>query len=204
MELGGVQGGKSMNVAQPIKSVVPTVDGPVYAALAGTTSPLTLTQVHRLAGHSIERVRLVLRRMVVAGVIIEVPGGYVLNRDHLAAAAIEVLATLHGQLMDRIRDKVVDWVGEVDLVGMYGSAARRDGDEHSDIDLLVVSESADLDDFTSELSEAVHRWTGNNTQVVGLRPSDLKQLRRTHEPIVAEWQKDLIVVCGDRRALTAA
>jgi predicted nucleotidyltransferase len=193
-----------MNVAQPIRSVIPTVDGPVYAALAGTTAPQTLTQVHRIAGHSIERVRLVLRRMLGAGLIFEVPGGYVLNRDHLAAPAIEVLAALHGQLLERIRGLVFEWAGEVNLIGMYGSAARRDGDEHSDIDLLIVSEAADLDAFTSELSDAVRRWTGNNAQIVGLSPSDLSRLRRTNEPIVAEWQKDLIVVCGDRRALTIA
>jgi hypothetical protein len=172
-----------MNVAQPIRSVIPTVDGPVYVALAGTTAPLTLTQVHRIAGHSIERVRLVLKRMLGAGLVFEVPGGYLLNRDHLAAPAIECLATLHGQLLERIKAKVLEWAGEVDL--------------------LVVSGAADLDDFTSELSDAVRRWTGNDAQVVGLSPAVLRRLRRAKEPIVTKWEKDLIVVCGDRRVLKA-
>ncbi len=144
-----------MNVSQPISSVIPTVDGPVFAALAGTTAPLTLTQVHRIAGRSIERVRLVLRRMARAGLVLEVPGGYVLNRKHLAAPAIEVLARMHGQLLDRIRAKVEDSDREIDLVGIFGSAARRDGDENSDIDLLVVSDSPALEELTDELREDV-------------------------------------------------
>ena len=72
-----------------------------------------------------------------------------LNREHIAAPAIEQLARLHGELADRIRRALAEWDGEVLLAGLFGSAARRDGDERSDIDLLVVSDSPGLDELVA-------------------------------------------------------
>jgi len=190
-----------MNVGMPIASVVPTVDGPVYAALARTTEPMTATQVQRFTHRSLEGVRLVLNRLVGTGVVLDVPGGYVLNRDHLAAPAIESLATIHGQLLDRIRHSVEAWNVEVGLVGMFGSAARRDGDETSDIDIVVVSDADGLDDLTTDLAASIRAWTGNVAQVIGVSSDELRRLRGTDEPILRSWQEELVVICGSRRAL---
>ncbi len=193
-----------MNVASPIASVVPSVDGPVYAALAGSAAPQTLTSVRRLAGRSLEGVRITLRRMVAAGLVLEVPGGYVLNREHLAAPGIEYLCDLHGQLAERIRGSLDRWGGQVDLVGLFGSAARRDGDADSDIDVLVVSDAPDLDEFTGALADAIRRWTGNDAQVIGRSASAVRRLVRTGEPIVSEWAQAMLVVRGSTRVLKSA
>lgn len=191
-----------MDVALPMASVIPSLDGPVLAALAGTTLPLTLTRVHRLAGRgSLAGVRRVLLRMTDVGLVHEVPGGFVLNRAHLGAPAVEALAGLYGALMERIRQAVDEWDGAVSLVGLFGSAARRDGDETSDIDILVVSDAGDLDDFTDALAENVRLWTGNDAQVIGLSSGHLARLCGAREPIVAGWERDLVVVCGERAAL---
>lgn len=78
----------------PITTVVPSLDGPVLVALAATTTPMGLATVHARAGRgSKSGVRAVLLRMVGEGLVLEVPGGYVLNRDHLATPAVELLAT---------------------------------------------------------------------------------------------------------------
>lgn len=84
---------------------------------------------------------------------------------------------------------------------MYGSAARRDGDDTSDIDVLVISEGPDLDDRVDELSELISRWTGNRAQVVGRTPKEIARLRRAREPILREWQRDLVVISGECGAL---
>lgn len=42
-------------------------------------------------------------QLVEHGVVEEVPGGFRLNRDHLAADAIVSLASLHGALVERLR-----------------------------------------------------------------------------------------------------
>jgi predicted nucleotidyltransferase len=191
-----------VNVSMPISTVVPSLDGPVLAALASTTAPLSLADVHRLARRgSKSGVRQVLVRMTAEGLVHDVAGGYVLNRDHVAAPAVELLANLHGELVARLRAALEAWSGEVILAGLFGSAARRDGDASSDIDVLVVSDDSDLELLTDELASQVRVWTGNAAQVVGLTSTDLRRLRRAKEPIVAGWERDLLVLCGDRSVL---
>lgn len=194
-----------MDISQPIKSVIPSLDGPVLAALAATSSPITLTEVHRLAERgSLTGVRRVLLRLCRVGVVHDVPGGFVLNRDHLAATAIEVLAGLHGELARRIGAALDEWGGEIAVAGIYGSAARRDGDDDSDIDVLVVSDSDGIDDLIDDLPSRITTWTGNRAHVVGISRLELRRLRREKEPILAAWERELVVVRGDRQALKAA
>jgi len=191
-----------MDVSMPITTVVPSLDGPVLAALAATTRPMGLAVVHTRAGRgSKSGVRSVLLRMSDVGLVQEVPGGYVLNRDHIAAPAVELLATLHGELTNRIRSAVEEWSTAPSLVGVFGSTARRDGDADSDIDVLVVSDDPDLDDRVDELAEQIRRWTGNRAQVVGRTTKEIARLRRAKEPILSEWTRDLVVIAGERAAL---
>jgi predicted nucleotidyltransferase len=191
-----------MDVSMPITTVVPSLDGPVLSALAASAAPMGLASVHTVAGRgSKSGVRSVLLRMVDEGLVHEVPGGYVLNRDHLAAPAVEMLAALHGELTNRIRAAVHEWQVQPSLVGVFGSAARRDGDAGSDIDVLVVSDGPDLDDRVDELAAQIQRWTGNRGHVIGRRPEEIARLRRTKEPILAAWASDLIVLVGERATL---
>lgn len=178
----------------------------MLAALAGTTAPVGLSDVRRLLDvqASLAGIRKVLLRLVGTGIVHLVPGGYVLNREHIAAPVIEQLATLHGELVERIRGSLQEWDGEVLLAGMFGSTARRDGDERSDVDLLVVSDSPSLDHLVDTLAERIVRWTGNDAQVIAIPVAELQRLRRAGETIVDEWERDLIVVLGDRRVLRAA
>lgn len=194
-----------MDVSRPISSVAPSLDGPVLAALAGTTAPLRLAEVHRIAGRgSLSGVRLVLVRLVESGLVSQVPGGYVLNRDHVAAPAVQQLTRLWGEVFDRIRAAVAQWPEQPALVAMFGSAARRDGDEHSDIDLLVVSDAVAVPEHASQLAELVESWTGNVTRVVTLSSSDLDRMRDAQEPILANWATDLVPIVGDPPPLRAA
>jgi predicted nucleotidyltransferase len=194
-----------MDVGSPISSVVPSLDGAVLDALAGTTAPMNLSAVHRITGRgSLSGVRRVLVRLVDAGIVLAVPGGYLLNRDHVAAPAVELLAHLWGEVFDRIRSQVAQWLVAPRLVGVFGSAARRDGSEDSDIDLIVVSDAADAAEDSSELAANVERWTGNPAHVVTLAPKDLRRMRRAREPILAAWERDLVVIAGNRNALAVA
>ena len=173
--------------------------------LAGTTAPLNLSSVHKLAARgSLSGVRRVLVRLVATGIVRDVPGGYVLNRDHVAVPALESLAHLWGEVFDRIRRHVAEWPHAPQLVGVYGSAARRDGDEDSDIDLLAVSDATNASEEAAELAAQVERWTGNATRVTTVGSKDLRRMRRAREAILAEWEHDLIVITGSRDALKAA
>lgn len=127
-----------------------------------------------------------------------------LNRDHVAAPAVASLAHLWGEVFDRIRRHVAEWPRGPRLVGIYGSAARRDGDEESDVDLLVVSDAVDASDQAAQLAAQVERWTGNATHVVTVGSKDLRRMRRAREAILAEWERDLVVIVGSRDALKVA
>ena len=60
-----------MNVAHPLRGIIPTLDAPVIEALAATTRPLTGREVNRLAGVGSPRgVQLVLRRLVAQGLVL--------------------------------------------------------------------------------------------------------------------------------------
>jgi predicted nucleotidyltransferase len=185
--------------------VIPSLDGHVYAALSSTNDPMTLGDVHRLTeGASKSGVRTVLLRMVASGLVDLVPGGYRLNREHLAAGPIEALASLNGELTKRIRADVDSWEPQPLLVGLYGSAARRDGNERSDIDLLIIGDVDSLGDSAMQLADLVERWTGNPAQVVLKSPTEIERLRRAEEPIVGSWAQDLVEISGTRSALVKA
>ena len=193
-----------MDVASPISSVVPTLDGPVLEVLVGTAIPLSLSEVHRRSARgALSGVRRVLQRLVKEGVVLDVPGGYLLNREHIAADAVEALALLRGEFLTRLRAEVSSWSYQPDVVGIFGSFARRDGDSASDIDIVIVGEQLCPDEVLDDLARRVLAWTGNRAQVMALTQRDLRRLRSTGEPILSEWRRDLELVQGDASVLGA-
>lgn len=193
-----------MNIASPISSVVPTLDGPVLEVLAGSAVPLSLSEVHRRASRgALSGTRRVLQRLVIEGVVLDVPGGYLLNREHVAADAIEALVTIRARFLSRLHAEVASWSYQADLVGIFGSFARRDGGSRSDIDIVIVGEERCPDDVLDELASLVITWTGNRAQIVAITPSELRAMRSVDEPILAEWHRDLEVVYGNAAVFEA-
>lgn len=191
-----------MDVSSPIRTVVPSLDGPVLQALSASNAPASLSQVHRRTGEgSVSGVRRVLERMVTHGLVLRQPGGYVLNREHLAADAVLLLTGLHGRFRERLRDWVAARDEPIVAVGLYGSAARRDGSTDSDIDLVVVTSSPTDPQLRDDLAATVERWTGNRAQVVALTAKQVEQLHAQASPIVASWVDELEMIEGDPRAL---
>ena len=193
-----------MNIASPISSVVPTLDGPVLEVLAGSAVPLSLSEVHRRASRgALSGTRRALQRLVIEGVVLDVPGGYLLNREHVAADAIEALVTIRARFLSRLHAEVASWSYQADLVGIFGSFARRDGGSRSDIDIVIVGEERCPDDVLDELASLVITWTGNRAQIVAITPSELRAMRSVDEPILAEWRRDLEVVYGNAAVFEA-
>jgi len=190
-----------VNLSSPVTSIIPSLDGAIVVALCGVDLPQSLTEIHRLLDRgSLSGVRLVLQRLVSVGVVLDVPGGYVLNREHLTAPAISLLAALHGELLKRIRTVVDRWDG-VELVGLFGSAARRDGDEGSDIDIVIVSKTRQPPELVDELARQVECWTGNRADVFALNLDELHELELADEPLLRSWRNELVTVVGDSRVL---
>jgi len=188
-----------MDLSHPIRCVVPSLDGPVLEALTSTTSPASLTEVRRRAGlGSLSGVRKVLRRLAEQGVVHHDPAGYALNRDHVAAPALLLLAQLHGEVAVRIRAWLSGRPEKVVAAGLFGSAARREGDATSDIDVVVITAEPVGPDLADALADALEQWTGNRGQIVALTRDEARMLRDEGRSIVESWRRDLQMLLGDR------
>jgi predicted nucleotidyltransferase len=132
-----------MDLSDPTRAVTATLDGTVLAVLAASGKPLTVGQVAQEAARGSEiGIRRSLGRLVEQGIVRATLMGrnqvHELNRDHIAASVAETLAGLRTELWRRFREELTGWRPKPLYASVFGSAARRDGDEGSDIDLLLV------------------------------------------------------------------
>src|SRR5258708_27132853 len=132
-----------MDLSDPTRAVTPTLDGTVLAVLAAAGKPLTVGQVAQQAARGSEiGIRRSLARLVEQGIVRATLMGrntvHELNREHVAAGVAELLAGLRSELWRRLRDEVASWRVRPLYACVFGSAARGDGDESSDIDLVRV------------------------------------------------------------------
>lgn len=196
-----------MDTSQPYTAICPTLDSSVLNVLAGTNRPLTGREIARLLGRkSHEGVLEVLNRLAAHGLVDRQEAGrallYTLNRDHLAAPAVDVLAGMRGELLNRLREVADGWDIKPVHVSLFGSAARGEGNTESDIDLFVVRpDTVSADDppwrgQLDQLADHVVRWTGNHAGIAEVAKSDVQQLRRENLPIAKELRSDAITISG--------
>jgi predicted nucleotidyltransferase len=197
-----------MDVSNPMSCVVPSAHGPVLAVLAGTTMPLTGRGIAELSHPRVSQARVarILRELAAAGLVERTPAGssslFVLNREHLAAGAVESLATLRQQLWARIAENAGAWTDPPVAVVVFGSAARGDGDIASDIDLLVVrpstvaSDDPAWQDALTDLAARVARWTGNPCEVLDRSEDELATMAVNGERLLTEIRRDGRAVVG--------
>jgi predicted nucleotidyltransferase len=132
-----------MDLSDPTRALTSSLDGAVLAALAVAGKPMTVSQVAAQAARGSEiGIRRCLGRLVEQGIVRATWMGrnqvHELNRDHIAAPVALLLAGLRGELWSRLRAEVGGWRPRPLSACVFGSAARGDGDEGSDIDLLLV------------------------------------------------------------------
>jgi len=98
---------------------------------------------------------------------------------------------------------VAGWELPPRLVAIFGSAARRDGDSESDIDLLVVRDptiaEADLtwSAQTAMLTEVVATISGNHVQLVELTIDELARAHLSGEPLIDSLLSDARTLFGE-------
>lgn len=196
-----------VDLARPYTSICPTLDSGVLSVLAGTTRPLTGREVSRLVGRpSHSGVLDVLNRLAEHGLVDREEAGraflFTLNREHLAAPAVDVLAQMQRALLQRLHDAVESWEMPPIHMSLFGSGARGEGDTRSDVDLFVVrpkavdSEDPAWREQVDQLSRQVQRWTGNRAGISEVSESTLPQLRKDAPPILDELRADAITISG--------
>lgn len=196
-----------MDLTRPHAAICPTLDSGVLVVLAGTSRALTGREIARLLGRkSPSGVLDSLNRLTEHGLVDREEAGraflFTLNREHLAAGAVDVLANMRSQLFDRISEAVSSWEVPPVHLSLFGSMARGEGGTSSDIDLFVVRPRAiDREDprwreQLDLLTRQVQRWTGNLTAISEVDQDELSRLGTEKAAILAELRADAITLAG--------
>ena len=175
-----------MDVGSPHRAVVAGLDGDVLVLL-GTTQAMSGREIaERLGLRSHDGVRKSLQRLTGQGIVLRQGSRnahlHHLNREHVGVAAVLALAGMRTELWPRIREAVARWEIPAVHVSAFGSAARGDGDDESDIDLLVVKPTGtpEIDAAWLEqvdgLRDGIEKWTGNRAGIVELGEDELAEL----------------------------
>jgi predicted nucleotidyltransferase len=198
-----------MDVSRPFTAISPGVEADVLVALAGSTGHKTGRDLSRLSGRSVTGVQHALDRLVDEGLVHRAEAGrsflYTLNREHLLAPAVEVMAEARWKLVESLRDLIGGWKSPTFHACLFGSAARGEGNSASDIDLLVVRPTkTDAEDPTwreqlDALAERVWAWTGNQAGIAELAESDLPRLREDRPPVLKAVEEEGIDLAGTPR-----
>jgi predicted nucleotidyltransferase len=196
-----------MDLSRPYAAICPTLDTNVLAALARTTRPMTGREVSRVVGReSHEGVREVLNRLTEHGLVDRQEAGrallFTLNRDHLAAPAVAILADMRSELVRRLRRLIESWEIAPVHASMFGSAARADGNTKSDIDLFIVRPNHVDDSDTAwrqqleSLAASVRRWTGNHAGIAEVAELEIPRLREEEPPIIGDLRENAVSLVG--------
>ena len=200
-----------MRLQNPFAALAPVgLDSQVLTVLSRSRDHLTADQIHRvLPEHgSLSGVRKSLDRLLRQGIVSERAAGhtsgYALNQDHLLINAVLMVADAKSALTTRIRETVQQQFSfEPTLVVMFGSAARGDMSDDSDIDLLVVIPDGvpeeQADDQLSDLAHSVLTWTGNTVDLLTYREGEV-----ISAPIFNSVIREGIEILGDMAWLRRA
>lgn len=194
-----------MDVGAPYRLLEAPADSEVLRVLAGSTGAFSARQVARLVrSGSRPTVLRSLSRLAHLGVLeVEQVGRahmFRLNRDHIATPALEQLIGLRERMIEAVRQAVGGLEPAPVAAGLFGSAARGDGDADSDIDLLLVhsgtNRPGEWEDQTAALAAAIERRTGNRLGIHEVSHRQLAALSDDRAPIVAELRRDYLPLVG--------
>jgi predicted nucleotidyltransferase len=186
-----------MLLNEPFGGLIPGARGAVLSALLRTDARLTGRQVHALVSHrhSLWSVQEALKAWVQLGVVdTEIIGRAVvhsINEDHYAVTPLRSLL----DPMTALTNTAAQIVGEdVEAVIVFGSVARGEAKEGSDIDLAVIAQS----DWGGriDLEDAVQKRLGNDCDVLVFTAKEFTGLAAAHEPVVDEILVDGIPLIG--------
>lgn len=208
-----------MLLDRPMQVVTPTVDGDILAVLARGEVALTPGELQRrLERYSISGIRKALTRLTDQGIVTAETRPrattYQLNRRHLAADAIVALANQRQEFITRLSSALDAFSPAPVYAALFGSAARGEMHADSDIDLFVVRPD-DIaeglldawDDAVADLIQESTAWTGNDTRVLEMERSEVRNALVHGDPVLDSIRADEVRLFGPRsfwRRLTPA
>ena len=196
-----------MDYVNPVEALIPGVQGRVLTVLARTEAELTMRSVAELAGVSANQATVVLNRLVRLGIVERRDVGAAalvrLVRENEAARSVLSLVDLRQGVLARLAGEARKIRPAPACLVVFGSFARGDAHENSDIDVLAVPPpEAQVDDgrWTAALgqwSDRAARIAGNPVNLLEATMDELPKLvRREREP----WRtivEEGVVLVGD-------
>lgn len=155
-----------------LEAVIPGAQGRVLGTLVRLDGPRTISEVARLAEVSRDRAASVVVALEDLGVLQRVRAG----RAHLVSLIDENPITQSLREIDRAHERSIESLRrsarEIEpapaFMALYGSWARRDDDESSDLDVAVIANPQRNSD---ELLAALDAWATFARRVTGRHPS---------------------------------
>ncbi len=196
-----------MDYVNPVEALIPGVQGRVLTVLARTEAELTMRSVAELAGVSANQATVVLNRLVRLGIVERRDVGAAalvrLVRENEAARSVLSLVDLRQGVLARLAGEARKIRPAPACLVVFGSFARGDAHENSDIDVLAVPPSeaqVDHGRWTAALgqwSDRAARIAGNPVNLLEATMDELPKLvRREREP----WRtivEEGVVLVGD-------
>ena len=195
-----------MDFVHPVQAVIPGAQGRVLAVLAETTAELNLSTLARLAGVSVAQASRVMPSLVDLGLVErrEVPPSsqFRLIRENVAAQAIIDLAQSRDDALTRIGAAADALPVPPISIIVFGSFARGEADEQSDVDVIVVR-PADVTEDDDVWATAIERWrnearaiTGNRVEVLEVSREEVQSRLAGKAPLWSDVVRDGIAVHG--------
>ncbi len=186
-----------MYFGQPFGGVLPGARGGVLAVLLRTEEPLTGRRIHDMVKdeHSLWSVQEALKALSALGLVesrtVGRAGVHVINEAHVSIAPLRALV----DPMASLRAAVVEVVGsDVDAVLLFGSIARGEATEASDVDLAVIAAAGW--EARIELEDVVRARLGNECDVLVFTPAEFAEGAVAGEPVVADILRDGLALVG--------
>jgi len=182
---------------QPFGGVMPGAGGAVLAVLLRTGEPLTGRQIHGMVsdGHSLWSVQEALKALTGLGLVtsrtVGRAGIHEVNEAHSSIAPLRALL----DPMAALRAAVSEVVGsEVNAVLLFGSIARGEATEASDVDLAVIAASG----WTGrvDLEDIVKARLGNDCDIRVFTPAEYAERAQEGEPVVTDIIRDGLALVG--------
>lgn len=174
--------------------------------LAQTTAALNLNTLARLAGVSVAQASRIMPGLVDLGLVErrEIPPSsqFRLIRENVAAQAIIDLARSRHTVLDRIGAAAAALPFQPVSVIVFGSFARGEADEHSDLDAIIVRPD-DVDEDDDAWATAIERWrsdaqaiTGNRIEILEVARNEVRTKLAGRAPLWRDVVRDGVVVHG--------
>lgn len=203
-----------MDLSRPWRSVAPSLDLGVLAALDRQERPYIAREIADFAGATVPGVRRVVERLVDDGLVTAVQvgrsRGYQRNGAHIMADPIRDIVRSQARLRARIVEAIDEWAHPAAVVALFGSAARAAADSDSDVDLLILRHEPAPHEASSPevweeqlglLHSSILTWTGNHADVLSFTVTEWQQQIDADAPLVGQVLRDGILLCGQRSLL---